>query len=273
MAAALAAFYLRIPVGHVEAGLRTSSISEPFPEEMNRRVADIIAAHYYCPTEGAADNLRSGRWQEGEIFVTGNTALDAVRLTYSADYRFLNPRLEAFARWDGPRLLVTAHRRENWGLRMETICQGILAVLADQPQAMVCFCWHPNPVVRESVQPLLGGNPRVLLIDPPRFDIFVNLLGAADLVLTDSGGIQEEVTMLRRFALVLRSETERPEAVDSGFARLVGTDAQAIRKAVAESLELKANDRLIPAVPSPFGDGHAADRIVAAILQRFGLEG
>jgi UDP-N-acetylglucosamine 2-epimerase (non-hydrolysing) len=279
-AAALAAYYAGVRVGHVESGLRTASIARPYPEELNRRLADVISAQYYCPTEGAAENLRHSRDCGGAIYVTGNTALDAVRLMQRPGYEFGEPRLAAYAAHPGPRLLVTAHRRENWGAPLEGICRGLLGALdglsAQGFDTRACFCWHPNPAVREVVGPLLGHDPRVLLTDPPRFDVFVNLLAQSDLILSDSGGIQEEVTQLRRFVLVLREETERPEAVDSGFARLVGTEAGRISAAVLDSLPLclapergglPAGDplRLPASNPSPFGDGHAAAKIVAAL--------
>ncbi len=285
-AASLAAFYCGVPVGHVEAGLRTSDLRRPFPEEANRRLTDLLATHYYCPTHGAAVNLLANRDYRGEIFITGNTALDSVRLVYEREYSFADGRLAEFALHSGPRLLVTAHRRENWGAPMAEICRGLLAALEEHPSAHLCFCWHPNPAVREVVGPLLGEHPRVLLIDPPRYDAFINLLGCADLVLSDSGGIQEEVTQLRRFALVLRDETERPEAIDAGFARVIGTRAESVRQAVADYLpRCLAGSRHgsgghtmdvlpLPAADarSPFGDGHSAGRIRQAVRYALGLE-
>lgn len=270
-AAALAAFYAQVPVGHVEAGLRTSTVLRPFPEELNRRLADVIATHYYCPTERAAQNIRANGDLGGEVFVTGNTALDAVRLCAKQHYEYADARLAEWAQHTGPKLLVTAHRRENWGEPMENICRGLLAALEDFPDTRICFCWHPNPAVRDTVAATLAGQPSVLLTDPPRFDAFINLIAEADLILSDSGGIQEEVTQLRKYVLVLREETERPEAVEAGFARVVGTDSAAIRTAVREALP-RCHDGALPADgPSPFGDGHASEKIVAAIKSRFGL--
>jgi UDP-N-acetylglucosamine 2-epimerase (non-hydrolysing) len=294
-AAALAAFYAQIPVGHVEAGLRTSSVLRPFPEELNRRLADVIAAQYYCPTQRAAQNIRANGDLSGEVFVTGNTALDAVRLCRREGYAYADPRLAQFAAHPGPRIVVTAHRRENWGAPLESICRGLLGALEDFPDALACFCWHPNPQVRETISKAIeGAGPsarpavdeagtgrgrgpapsRVLLMDPPRFDAFINLLADSDLILSDSGGIQEEVTQLGRYVLVLRDETERPEAVAAGYARVVGTDAEAIRAAAAEALPrclppARGGSGELPAAnPSPFGDGFAAEKIVAAIRRR-----
>ncbi|MCB1220826.1 MAG: UDP-N-acetylglucosamine 2-epimerase (non-hydrolyzing) [Planctomycetales bacterium] len=271
-AAALAAFHRRIPVGHVEAGLRTSTIQEPFPEEFNRRAVDMLAAQYYCPTSEAAANLANRGVFGGEVHVTGNTALDAVRVAARDDYRFPD-ELQDYTRHVGPKLLVTSHRRENWGSNMDSICEGIKGILSDHPTAMACFCWHPNPQLRNQIRSHLGGHGRVLLTDPPRFDAFVNLMRVSDLILTDSGGIQEEITMLGRFALVLRRETERPEAVAAGYTRVVGTAASEIRNAAREELpRLLRGDH--PHAPSPFGDGRASERILEAVrglLLRAGL--
>jgi UDP-N-acetylglucosamine 2-epimerase (non-hydrolysing) len=259
--AALAAFYQHIPVGHVEAGLRTSTVELPFPEEANRRLADLLARHYYCPTPGAAANLRAG-----------NTALDAVRLMRRNGFTFADPKLAEFAAHPGPKLLATAHRRENWGARMESICRGLLSALEAVPEARLCFCWHPNPAVRETVRPLLGAHPRILLADPPRFDVFVNLMAQSDLLLSDSGGIQEEVTQLGKYVLVLRDETERPEAVAAGYARVVGTDSAALQMAIADVLPGCMQGTLPLDQRSPFGDGHAAGRIHAAVRHAVGLD-
>ena len=270
---ALAAFYGRIPVGHVEAGLRTSSIAAPYPEEFNRRVADLVAEHCYCPTPGAARNITAAGQSSGQVFITGNTALDAVRLVYDPQYRFGDKALAAFAKHGGPKLLITAHRRESWGQPLISICNGLIAALGDNPQARACFCWHPNPEVRETAGPLLSGHPQVLLVEPPRYDVSVNLMAASDLILSDSGGIQEEVTLLKRFVLVLRAETERPEAVEAGFARVVGTEEAAIREAVAEVLPRCVAGELPTDAASPFGDGRAAERIHQAVRFALGLEG
>lgn len=269
--AALAAFYQQLPVGHVEAGLRTASVHSPFPEELNRRITDLVARHYYCPTAGAAANLRGSAEHRGQVFVTGNTALDAVRLVQDTAFQFADARLARFAAHPGPKLLVTAHRRENWGERMASICRGLDLILQDWPDALLCLCWHPNPAVRETIQPLLGRHPRVLLLDPPRFDVFVNLMACCDLLLSDSGGIQEEVTQLGKYVLVLRDETERPEAVSAGYASVVGTSAAALRRAVAAALPGCLDGTLPAGRSSPFGDGHAAQRIHGAVRYALGL--
>jgi UDP-N-acetylglucosamine 2-epimerase (non-hydrolysing) len=270
-AAALSAFYAGIPVGHVEAGLRTESIAAPFPEEFNRRATDLLSAHCYCPTPAAAARLAANPDCTGELFITGNTALDAVARTYRSDYSFRDPQLAGFAAYDGPRLLLTAHRRENWGEPLNGICGGLLDILAAEPAARAVVCLHPNPEVAGRVTDLLGGSDRVVLIPAPPFDEFVNLLGRCTLALTDSGGIQEEITVLNRFALVLRDQTERPEAVEGGYARVVGTDRQAIASAAAEVLPRCLSGQLPGGQSSPFGDGRASQRILEAVRWRLGL--
>jgi UDP-N-acetylglucosamine 2-epimerase (non-hydrolysing) len=270
-AAALAAFYAGIPAGHVEAGLRTSTVRQPFPEEFNRRAADLIAAHYYCPTAAAAANLKQ-RDYGGRSFITGNTALDSARLMLDPGYAFADARLAQFAAQAGPKLVLTAHRREHWGEPLREICRGLLAALAALPDARVCVCLHPNPAVREIVAPLLAEHPQALLIAAPRYDAFINLLARTDLVLTDSGGIQEEVTVLGKYALVLREETERPEAVAAGYARVVGTGSEAIQRAVLDALPQCRAGVLPGNRPSPFGDGQAAGRIHRAVRFLLGLD-
>lgn len=272
MAAAMASFFANIPVGHVEAGLRTSSINIPFPEEFNRRNVDLFAKHLYCPTQGAVDNLKTHPQLEGEVFLTGNTALDAVELVANDHFSFTDGKLAAFLKQAGPTILLTAHRRENWGKPMEAICQALILGLEDHPTAKAVVCWHPNPVVRTTMEPILGGHDRILLFDPPRFDVFVNLIKASDLILTDSGGIQEEITVLERYALVLRPETERPEAVSSGFARVVGVSVENIRDGIEEALPRCLDGRLPPQNKSPFGDGKAALRIHSAVRYSLGLD-
>jgi len=195
-----------------------------------------------------------------------------VRLVWDPTAALPSPELAEFAAHPGPKILLTAHRRESWGQALRSICRGLLEALGDHPDARACFCWHPNPAVREIAGPLLSGRPRLLLIDPPRYDVFINLMARCDLILSDSGGIQEEVTMLKRFVLVLRDETERPEAVSAGFARVIGTGETAIRKAVWEVLPACYREELPGELPSPFGDGHAAERVHRAVRYALGLD-
>lgn len=271
-AAALAAFYAGVPLGHVEAGLRTESIAAPFPEEFNRRATDLLANHCYCPTSAAAERLERNPDCAAELFVTGNTALDAVKLCYRDDYTFRDPVLAKFAAHDGPKLILTAHRRENWGKPLDGICGGLLDTLDAEPRARAVVCLHPNPEVSERIRSLLDGHDRVFTVPAPPFNEFVNLLGRCDLVLTDSGGIQEEITVLGRFALVLREQTERPEAVETGYARVIGTGRKGIAEAAAEALPRCLDGRLPLGNASPFGDGQAAQRIHNAVRWRLGLE-
>lgn len=259
MVAAMAAFYRRVPFAHVEAGLRTGDLDAPFPEEFNRIVAGRVAAWHFCPTEGAAENLRR-EGLPGEILVTGNTVIDALRLTVERDTRPLP---------DGRRrILLTAHRRENHGAGLDAICDAVLTLTRDFPDLDVVCPVHPNPEVKQRVEARLGAAPRVTLCAPLPYPDLVREMRAATVILTDSGGIQEEAPYLKRPVLVLRETTERPEAVDLGLARLVGTRTADI---VAETRRLLTDRVAYEAMrlgPSPYGDGHAAERIIAALLRR-----
>ncbi|MHA1597334.1 MAG: non-hydrolyzing UDP-N-acetylglucosamine 2-epimerase, partial [Alphaproteobacteria bacterium] len=267
MAASLAAFYRRIPVGHVEAGLRTGDIYAPWPEEMNRRLCDTIADVHYAPTQSSADNLRAEGVRESGIVITGNTVIDALldvsgRLDESnreKDFPFLDA---------GKRLiLVTGHRRENFGAGFENICQA-LATLGERDDAQVVYPVHLNPNVQEPVQRILGDAANVHLIEPLDYASFVFLMNRAHLVITDSGGIQEEAPSLGKPVLVMRDVTERPEAVEAGTVRLVGTDSEAIVGEATRLLDDAAAYTAMSKAHNPYGDGKAAGRIVADILQR-----
>lgn len=271
-AASLAAFYRRIPVGHVEAGLRTGDIYAPWPEEMNRRLTDAIADVYYAPTESAAENLRLEGRPENAIVVTGNTVVDALfgvcerlkqddglRHGQQSQFRFLDPKRKL--------ILVTGHRRENFGQGFEHICQA-LAELANRDDVQIVYPVHLNPNVRGPVHRLLGGNANIHLIEPQDYLPFVFLMESAYLVITDSGGIQEEAPSLGKPVLVMRDVTERPEAVKAGTVRLVGTSASAILKESRRLLDDKAAYTAMSQAHNPYGDGDASRRIVADILKR-----
>ena len=265
--AALSAFYARVPVGHVEAGLRTESIASPFPEELNRRLTSRIAILHFAPTEKNARNLRDEGITEN-VFVTGNTAIDALRYTVDDGYRF---SAEAVRRLDFSERIVTvtAHRRENWGAPLENICRALLALSGTHRDLRFVFPMHPNPVVRDTVVPLLSGNPRFLLIEPLDTRDMHNLMKRSYLILTDSGGLQEEAPALGVPTVVLREETERGEAVESGTVVLAGTTKEGI-VAQAERLisDEEARRRMIETV-SPYGDGFASERIVEGIMGYF----
>jgi UDP-N-acetylglucosamine 2-epimerase (non-hydrolysing) len=256
--AGLAAFYRRMPFAHVEAGLRTETVESPFPEELNRRIVGQIAALHFAPTQNAADNLlKEGACPES-VFVTGNTSIDAIlQATGGGDGQtpFSSERI----------ILVTTHRRENWGEPQREICRGIKRILDAFPDVRVILPMHRNPVVREMLQDELGKDGRVALIEPPEYWEFASLMKRAHLILTDSGGVQEEAPALGKPVLVLRNETERPEGIEAGNAKLVGTDEDAIF--AAASLLLSDEDLYCKIAQSrnPYGDGLAAKRIVAQI--------
>ena len=259
-AAALAAFYDQIPVGHVEAGLRTDNILDPFPEEANRRLISQVAQLHFAPTQRSERNLEASG-VVGQVMVTGNTVIDALlRMAERA------PELNDMPiDWSTQRvILATVHRRENWGDRLTSIAEGMLKVLNAHPDTALLLPLHRNPTVREPLQALLGSHPRVILTEPLDYDRLVAAMKGCTLLLTDSGGLQEEAPALGKPVLVLRRTTERPEAVDSGTARLVGTDADTI--AAEASLLLsdpQAYDAMARAV-NPFGDGQASARILEA---------
>ncbi len=266
LAAALASFYQKVPFGHVEAGLRTGNPDRPFPEEKNRVVAAHLAGLHFAPTAGARANLLREGIDPTTIHVTGNTGIDALRLVAATD------RPLPVAPSTDRMILVTAHRRENFGPPLQSICAALLDLVAADPGLCVVFPVHPNPAVRAVAMPALGGHPRIHLIDPVGYADFATLMRAATLILTDSGGVQEEGPSLGKPVLVLRDETERPEAVAAGTVRLVGTD----RRAIVEAVQGLAADpdpaRRPGAAASPYGDGQAAPRIVRILLDRLGLE-
>ncbi len=261
-AAALAAFYEQIPVGHVEAGLRTDNLLDPFPEEANRRLISQVSQLHFAPTERSEANLKASG-VVGRVMVTGNTVIDALlRMAEQA------PALSDLPiDWANQRvILATVHRRENWGERLSSIAAGMLAVLDSHPDAVLLLPLHRNPTVREPLQALLGDHPRVVLSEPLDYDRLVAAMKGCTLLLTDSGGLQEEAPALGKPVLVLRRTTERPEAVDSGTARLVGTDSDTIAKEAARLLDdPQAYDQMARAV-NPFGDGRASGRILEAAL-------
>jgi len=269
-AAALAAFHHRIPVGHVEAGLRTGRLDQPWPEEMNRRVVDVVADQLYAPTPGAADNLLAENLGEKTITVTGNTVIDA--LLHVAGRIETEPALRAsleqqfdFLSADRKMVLVTGHRRENFGDGFAGICAA-LRELGERTDVDIVYPVHLNPNVRGPVMEMLGDLPNIHLIAPVSYAPFVHLMQRATLILTDSGGVQEEAPSLGKPVLVMRNVTERPEAVAAGTARLVGTDPDRIVAMAAAHLDdalLRENAR---ARENPYGDGKASDRIVQEIL-------
>lgn len=267
MAASLAAFYHRIPVGHVEAGLRTMDRYSPFPEEINRRLASQVATLHFAPTTWSRDNLLREGIPAKCIMVTGNTVIDALLETRDRVLRRppAIPQLRGFKLQGKKLIVVTAHRRENFGPGLTSICQGILRLANDREDVEFVFPVHPNPNVRAVVMPLLGQHPRIRLIDPLDYPQFVWLLAQSYLALSDSGGIQEEMPSLGRPALVMRENTERPEGVNAGVCKLVGTSSKVIYRVVTELLDNKKAYARFERRRNPFGDGCASQKIVAAL--------
>ncbi len=270
-AGALSAFYHQIPVGHVEAGLRTYDKYSPFPEEMNRVLVSGIADLFFCPTAGNRENLAREGHTGDNIFVTGNTVIDALKTTVREDYCFETDELNRLPYKDKKVLLVTCHRRENYGEPMKNIMLALRQIAEDHPDVELVYPVHLSPVVRESVDQYLRGAPRVHLIDPLPAGEMHNLMARCCLVLTDSGGLQEEAPALGKPVLVLRRETERPEAVAAGTVKLAGVVQDDI-VTMAERLitDKSAYQKMAHAV-NPYGDGHACRRIADAIEWRFGL--
>ncbi len=264
-ASSLAAFYNRIPVGHVEAGLRTWNRYLPYPEEINRQLTTRLATWHFAPTEWSKKNLLNEHIPADTIFVTGNTVIDVLLETLQAQKEFDDPRLRKVDYEHQKVILVTAHRRENFGAPMENICRACLNILEQMKEAEIVFPVHPNPNVRRVVQRLLGGQPRSHLVEPLEYHPFVRLMNKCYLILSDSGGVQEEAPSLGKPVLVLRSVTERPEAVASGVVKLVGTDTGRITTEAIRLLTDGDAYRAMTTKANPYGDGKASVRIVDTI--------
>ena len=269
-AGALAAFYAQVPVGHVEAGLRTGNKYSPYPEEMNRKLTGSIADMHFAPTSTSKENLLKENVNPKAIMVTGNTVIDALQTTVKANYEFADAEFnKIFAR--GNRLiLMTTHRRENLGEPMRNVYKALRKVLETHADVEAIFPVHKNPKVREIVQEELGGFERVHLIEPMDYEPFANLMGKVDIVLTDSGGIQEEAPALGKPVLVLRDTTERPEAVYAGTVKLVGTGYEDVLRETNLLLDDPAHYQKMAEAANPYGDGKACERIIRAILQKKG---
>ena len=261
-AAALACFYLQIPVGHVEAGLRTYNINSPYPEEFNRQAVSIISKYNFAPTEKAKQNLLNEGKAKETIYVTGNTAIDALKTTVRSDYT--HPELE----WakNSRLIMITAHRRENLGEPMRHMFRAILRVMEEHPDVKAIYPIHMNPTVREIADSILGNNDRIRIIEPLEVFDFHNFLNQSYMILTDSGGIQEEAPSLGKPVLVMRDTTERPEGIAAGTLKLVGTDEELIYNSFKQLLENSEEYERMSKASNPYGDGYASKRI-ADILQ------
>jgi len=267
MATAIAAFYKKIAVAHVEAGLRSGDLFSPYPEEMNRRVVSMVASYHFAPTKRAVDNLMKEGISEDRIYLTGNTVIDALKLIVTRPAPEEVKRILGLVGCDGTcsskkLILVTAHRRENFGDRFENICRALRSIVENNPDVVLVYPVHLNPNVRQPVEKILKGAERILLIEPVSYDVLAHLMQKSYMILTDSGGIQEEAPALGKPVLVMREETERPEGIEAGTARLVGTDEKNIIGEAERLLyDKKLYDSMAKAV-NPYGDGHAAKRIV-----------
>lgn len=274
-ASALTAFHVGIPVGHVEAGLRTWDLKRPYPEEGNRRMVTQIADLHFAPTERAMANLLAEHVPLDKIFVTGNTAVDSL-LSTAAHIRSDSMLQRAFHEkysWlddSGRMLLVTVHRRESFGVPIERIFSAFLEIIEQHSDVFVLYPVHPNPNVRAAADKILRGNERIVLVEPLDYGAFIYHMMRSYLILTDSGGIQEEAPSLDKPVLVLRDVTERPEAVEAGCAKLAGTQTQSIVGQTDRLLSDEDFYQTMASCKNPFGDGHAARRIVDTILEKFG---
>lgn len=262
MVASLASFYQKVPVGHIEAGLRTHNRYSPFPEEVNRRLISVLATYNFAPTQTAVDALLAEGVSKENIFLTGNTVVDALLMTikkgHTPDFGFpLN---------SDKLILVTAHRRENLGHPLENICVAIKEIVSRNPEVEIVYPVHLNPNVRKTVHRIITNQERIHLIAPLEYEQFVHLMNRSYIVLTDSGGIQEEAPVLGKPVLVLRHETERPEAVEAGTVKVIGTDIETIVKETELLLHDQQEYSKMSKAISPYGDGHSAERIVDIIL-------
>jgi UDP-N-acetylglucosamine 2-epimerase (non-hydrolysing) len=269
--ASLMAFYNRIDVAHVEAGLRTFDIYNPFPEEVNRRITSVISKIHFAPTEWAKRNLLKEGYSEESIFVTGNPVIDSLLRTLPLEHEFEEEPLNTIDYENCKLILVTAHRRENHGEPLIDICNAILELTELHKKLVFVYPVHPNPKVKTTVEKVLSGKERILLVGPLDYMSFVHLMKKSYLILTDSGGIQEEAPSLGKPVLVLRKTTERPEAPDAGTARIIGTQRKDIIKEVTTLLRDKNKYNEMVVSKNPFGDGKASKRIVDIVLSRYSV--
>jgi len=267
----LAAFYKKISVGHVEAGLRTHDKYFPYPEEMNRRLAGVISDLHFAPTRTNKNNLLREGIAEDKIYITGNTVIDALKTTVRPDYEFQMKELRNIDFSKNRVITVTAHRRENLGEPLKNICRALKHIADKYDDVEIVYSVHLNPAVQEVARDILGNHNRVKLIDPLSVQDMHNLIARSYLVMTDSGGLQEEAPSLGKPVLVLRNETERPEAVEAGTVKLAGTDEEQVVSLAVQLLEDSNEYARMAKSVNPYGDGKASERIAAALLYRFGL--
>lgn len=265
----LAAFYNKIKVGHVEAGLRTFNKYFPFPEELNRKLTGVIADLHFAPTDNAKLNLLREGIDAENIFITGNTAIDALKTTVNKDFQFYSPILQQMDYQNKRVIAVTAHRRENLGEPLQNICKALKYIAEKHEDVEIVYAVHKNPAVRETANEILGNCQRVHLLEPLDAEEMHNLMDRSYLILTDSGGLQEEAPSLGKPVLVLRNETERPEAIEFGTLKLAGTDKENIIKLAEELLNDKTQYNKMANAVNPYGDGTASQRIIESLLYHF----
>ncbi len=274
-AATLAAFYEKIKIGHIEAGLRTYDKYRPFPEEINRRLTSVLTDYHFAPTERARHNLLKEGVPDDHIYVTGNTVIDALLLTLEKqslpEYQkrmdeFFSEKIPSFSHLRRM-ILVTAHRRESFGEGLENICRALKEIVEKNVDVEVIYPVHLNPNVKKPVQQIIGGMDRIHLIEPLDYDSFVYLMGRSYLILTDSGGIQEEAPSLGKPVLVMREVTERPEAIEAGTARLVGSNKEGIVRETQRLLDSPEEYKKMSTIKNPYGDGNSAERIITILSQ------
>jgi len=271
-AGALAAFYCQTKVGHVEAGLRTYDKYSPFPEEMNRCLTTQLSDLYFAPTKNNVENLLKENIDAEKIYITGNTVIDAIKTTVNKDYEFSHECLKSLDFKNNRVILMTAHRRENLGEPLRNICNAVLQTVKDYPDVHVVYPVHLNPAVKNVAYEILGNHERIHLIEPLDVTELHNLMSRAYMVMTDSGGLQEEAPSLGKPVLVLRNETERPEAVLAGTVKIAGVEKETIKNLAKELLSDKDEYNKMSHSVNPYGDGFASERIVDAILYEFGIK-
>ncbi|MCT4507603.1 MAG: UDP-N-acetylglucosamine 2-epimerase (non-hydrolyzing) [Tepidibacter sp.] len=268
--ASLAAFYNKVPVGHVEAGLRSGNIYSPYPEEMNRKLTGMISSIHFAPTIGNEENLLKENIDKDKICVTGNTVIDALLSVINKDYKFNNKDIDDIDYEKNKVILLTCHRRENWGKPMEDIFKAIKRVVQDNDNVEVIFPMHLNPKVRDCAKSIMGDVKKIHLIEPLDYEPFANLMNKVDIILTDSGGIQEEAPAIGKPVLVLRCETERPEAVEAGTAKIVGVDEEEVYKSTNLLIRNQEEYSKMSNAVNPYGDGKACDRIIEYLIANYG---
>ena len=270
-AGALAAFYQKIRIGHVEAGLRTNNKYYPFPEEVNRHITSVLADLHFAPTRRSCKNLLSEGVKREDIFICGNTVIDSLFLMIKKNYIFREPLLKDKKIFEKKIILVTMHRRENWGEPLREICRAINKIIDEHSNVSVIFPLHKNPEIRRNVKEILQNKKDILLLDTLDYDDMINLMSKSYIMLTDSGGIQEEGPSLGKPVLVLRDETERPEAVEAGVVKLIGTNEERVCSEVDTLLNRRDKYIEMSKNINPYGDGKASERIVKKILNNFNL--